>query len=124
VPENLNAIEEVVQLYLDGLWHGDMDKLAAVLGPASVLSYEEDGVLTPLSRDQWLEAMRKRPSPASLGLSRQDPVPQIDQASPTVAFVTLQAYVPPLLAVSRLCLLKLENGWRIAQEVFQQEERR
>ena len=67
------AIEAVVQTYLDGLYEGDVEKLAAAFHPTSSLTYEENGSLTPLPRDQWLEAVRSRPSPQSRGLPPRGP---------------------------------------------------
>ena len=61
--QDRTEIEAVVQTYLDGLYEGDVDKLAAAFHPTSSLTYEENGVLTPLPRDRWLEAVRERPLP-------------------------------------------------------------
>jgi hypothetical protein len=52
------AIRAAVQTYLDGLYEGDADKLASIFHATSALTWEEAGVLTPLPRDQWLEAAR------------------------------------------------------------------
>ena len=73
--EDRTEIEAVVQTYLDGLYEGDVEKLAAAFHPTSSLTYEENGVLTPLPRDQWLEAVRNRPSPqvARAAPARPDP---------------------------------------------------
>ena len=116
-------IEAVVQTYLDGLYEGDVDKLAAAFHPTSSLTYEENGVLTPLPRDRWLEAVRDRPSPKSRGLPRHDRILQIDQASPTAAFVTLQCAIPPRYFTDYLSLLKVEGRWQVAQKVFATERR-
>jgi hypothetical protein len=117
------AIEAAVATYLDGLYEGDADKLAAVFHATSTLTYEENGALTPLPRDQWLEAVRSRPSPRSRGLSRHDQVLQIDQASPTMAFVKLKCAIPPRFFTDYLCFLKVENRWQVAQKVFATEKR-
>ena len=117
------AIEAVVQTYLDGLYEGDVGKLAAAFHPTSSLTYEESGILTPLARDQWLEAVRNRPSPQSRGLSRHDRILQIDQASPTAAFVKLQCAIPPRYFTDYLSLLKVEGRWQVAQKVFATERR-
>ena len=117
------AIEAAVKTYLDGLYEGDAEKLASVFHPTSSLTYEENGALTPLPRDQWLEAVRNRPSPQSRGLSRHDQVLQIDQASPTTAFVKLKCAIPPRFFTDYLCMLKIENRWQVAQKVFATERR-
>ena len=116
-------IEAVVQTYLDGLYEGDVAKLAAAFHPTSSLTYEENGVLTPLPRDRWLDAVRERPSPKSRGLARHDRILQIDQASPTAAFVKLQCAVPPRFFTDYLSLLKVEGRWQVAQKVFATERR-
>ena len=121
--EDRIAIEAAVKTYLDGLYEGDAEKLASVFHPTSSLTYEENGALTPLPRDQWLEAVRNRPSPQSRGLSRHDQVLQIDQASPTTAFVKLKCAIPPRFFTDYLCMLKIENRWQVAQKVFATERR-
>jgi len=117
------AIEAVVQTYLDGLYEGDVEKLAAAFHPTSSLTYEENGALTPLPRDQWLEAVRTRPSPKSRGLPRHDRILQIDQASATAAFVKLNCAIPPRYFTDYLSLLKVEGRWQVAQKVFATEQR-
>jgi len=118
-----DAIEAVVQTYLDGLYEGDAEKLATAFHPTSSLTYEENGALTPLPRDEWLEAVRNRPSPQSRGLPRHDQVLQIDQSSPTTAFVKLKCAIPPRFFTDYLCLLKVENRWQVAQKIFATERR-
>jgi len=121
--QDRTEIEAVVQTYLDGLYEGDVDKLAAAFHPTSSLTYEENGVLTPLPRDRWLEAVRERPSPKARGLARHDRILQIDQASPTAAFVKLECAIPPRYFTDYLSLLKVEGRWQVAQKVFATERR-
>jgi hypothetical protein len=117
------AIRIAAQTYLDGLYEGDADKLAAVFHPTSALTWEENGVLTPLPRDQWLAAVRNRPSAQARGLPRHDEILQIDQASPTMAFVKLKCAIPPRFFTDYLSFLKVEGKWQIAQKVFATEIR-
>jgi hypothetical protein len=123
MPDDLSAIKAAVATYLDGLYEGDAEKLAAVFHPTSSLTYEENGALTPLPRDQWLEAVRTRPSPKARGLARHDEVLQIDQSSPTTAFVKLKCAIPPRFFTDYLCFLKVEDRWQVAQKVFATERR-
>lgn len=117
------AIRTAAQTYLDGLYEGDADKLASVFHPTSALTWEENGVLTPLPRDEWLEAVRNRPSAQARGLSRQDEILQIDQASPSMAFVKLKCAIPPRFFTDYLSFLKVDGKWQIAQKVFATETR-
>ena len=117
------AIRAAVQAYLDGLYEGDADKLAAVFHPTSALTYEEAGVLTVLPREQWLAAVRSRPSSQSRGLERRDQILQIDQSSPTTAFVKLKCQIPPRYFTDYLSFLKVEGKWQVAQKIFATEVR-
>jgi hypothetical protein len=121
--DDVAAIKAAAQTYLDGLYEGDADKLASVFHPTSALTWEENGVLTPLPRDQWLEAVRNRPSAKTRGLARQDEILQIDQASATMAFVKLKCAIPPRFFTDYLSFLKVEGRWQIAQKVFATETR-
>lgn len=121
--DDLVAIEAAVKTYLDGLYEGDADKLAAVFHPTSILTYEEAGALKPLPRDEWLNAVRNRPSAMARGLPRSDHVLQIDQSSATTAFVKLKCAIPPRFFTDYLCFLKVEGKWQVAQKVFATETR-
>lgn len=116
-------IYTAVQTYLDGLHEGDADKLASVFHPTSNLTYEEEGKLTPLPRDEWLAAVRSRPSAKSRGLARHDEILQIDQPTATMAFVKLKCAIPPIFFTDLLCFLKVEGRWQVAQKVFSREKR-
>ncbi len=116
--EDILAIEAAVKTYLDGLYEGDAEKLASVFHPTSSLTYEEGGGLTPVARDEWLKAVRNRPSAKVQGLSRHDHVLQIDLATPTMAFVKLKCALPPLFFTDYLSFLKVEGKWQVAQKVF------
>lgn len=122
--DDLVEIETAVRTYLDGLHEGDAGKLAAVFHPTSVLTYEENGALKPLPRDEWLSAVRSRPSAMSRGLPRHDHILQIDQSSPTSAFVKVKCAIPPRFFTDYLCFLKVEGKWQVAQKVFATEIRK
>ena len=113
-----NAIEQTVQTYLDGLYEGDADKLASVFHETSALTYEQDGKLTVLPREQWLKWVRERGSPKSKGLARDDAILQVDQAGPTTALVKVKCQIPPRYFTDYLSLLKVDGRWVVAQKVF------
>ena len=117
------SINATVQLYLDGLYEGDADKIASAFHPTSVLTSEDNGTLKVLPRDQWLEIVRNRKSAKSLGLTRHDEIVQVDQSSPTSAFVKLKCAMPPRFFTDYLCLLKIDGRWQIVQKVFTTEVR-
>jgi hypothetical protein len=71
--DDIGAIKMAAQTYLDGLYEGDADKLATVFHPTSALTWEQDGALKPLPRDEWLKAcvagLRRNPA-AFRGMTR------------------------------------------------------
>jgi hypothetical protein len=113
-----NAIEQAVQTYLDGLYEGDADKLASVFHETSALTYEQDGKLTVLTREQWLKWVRERPKPKDKGLPRDDVILLVDQAGPTTALVKVKCQIPPRYFTDYLSLLKVDGCWVVAQKVF------
>jgi len=116
--DDRKAIEQAVQTYLDGLYEGDADKLASVFHDTSALTYEQDGKLVVLPREQWLKAVRERPKPKDKGLARDDVILMVDQSGPTTAFVKVKCQIPPRFFTDYLNLLKIDGRWVVAQKVF------
>jgi hypothetical protein len=116
--DDRKAIEQTVQTYLDGLYEGDADKLASVFHDTSALTYEQDGNLVVLPREQWLKAVRERPKPKDKGLPRDDVILMVDQSGPTTAFVKVKCQIPPRFFTDYLNLLKVDGRWVVAQKVF------
>jgi hypothetical protein len=121
--EDITAIEAAVKVYLDGLYEGDADKLASVFHPTSALTQAVDGTIVVTPRDQWLSAVRSRPSPRDGGLARGDHILAIDLAGPTMAFVKVKCQIPPRYFTDQLSFLKLDGRWQVVQKVFQTEHR-
>jgi hypothetical protein len=117
------AIRAAVQTYLDGLYEGDADKLAAVFHPTSALTQWQDGELKITPRDAWLDAVRSRPSPRARGLARADEILAIEQLGPAMAHVKLRCAIPPRHFTDLLSLLKIDGRWQVAQKVFMTELR-
>jgi hypothetical protein len=118
-----DAIEAVVQTYLDGLYEGDADKLARAFHPTSALTQWWEGELKIVPRDTWLDAVRNRPSPKAQGLARSDEILSIEQHGPEMAVATLRCAIPPRFFTDALSLLKIDGRWQVAQKVFRTELR-
>ena len=116
--DDKTAIEAAVQVYLDGLYEGDADKIGGVFLPTSALTTEDGGEVKVTPRDAWLDAVRARPSPKSRNLSRHDEIVSVDQSSPTSAFVKVKCAIPPRFFTDYLSLLKVGGRWQVAQKVF------
>jgi hypothetical protein len=119
--DDIKAIEAATRLYLDGLYEGDVGKLEQVFHPTSALTHAADGVIKIVPRDEWLEAVRNRPSPKASGLERSDHILTIDRVGPTLALVKVKCQMPPRYFTDLLSFLKVEGRWQIAQKVFMSE---
>lgn len=117
------AIEKAVWTYLDGLHEGDADKIASVFHPVSHLYSEGSGEVADLPRDQWLDMVRKRPSPKSQGQPRRDRIVTIDQSGPATAFVKAECALPPRFFVDYLTLIRTREGWKIVAKAFKTDVR-
>lgn len=113
-----SEIEAVIQTYLDGLYEGDAEKLAAAFHPTSALTQWFDDKLMITPRNDWLEMVRNRASPKASGLERRDRVLLIDITSPGMALVKLECAIQPRFFTDQLSLLKIEGRWQIVQKVF------
>ncbi len=111
-------IEAVIQTYFDGLYEGDVEKLAAAFHPVSHLYSEKDGEVADLPREAWFEAVRKRPSAASQGLARDDRILLLDVSGPETALVKVACQIPPRFFTDYLVLNRTRQGWRIVSKVY------
>jgi hypothetical protein len=115
---SIEAIQRVVWTYLDGLYEGDTAKIAASFHAAAHLHSGEGGALKAEPRDQWIERVKTRPSPKSLGHPRTDRIVSIDMADDKTAFVKCECAVPPRYFTDYLTLIELSEGWRIVTKTF------
>lgn len=117
------TVEAAVNLYLDGLYEGDAEKLAAVFHPTSDLRWQDGGELKVLPRDEWLTWVRNRKSGKEQGLAREDFVMTVDRADPATVFVKLRCQLPPRYFTDYLVLMKLSEGWRVVSKSYRVETR-
>lgn len=117
------AIRAATQTYFDGLYDGDADKIATVFLPSSALTQVFDNELKVVPRDEWLNAVRNRPSPQAQGLVRDDHVLVIDLIGDNLALVKVKCQMPPRFFTDLLSFVKINGKWVVAQKVFTTEMR-
>jgi hypothetical protein len=115
---NRATVEDVIQLYFDGLYEGDADKLGEAFDPSADLRWVEKGELQVLSVPDWLDRVRKRPSAKAEGKPREDFVVTMDRSDEKTAFVKVKCQLPPRYFTDYLVALKLADGWRIVSKSY------
>ncbi len=114
----LHDIEAAVGLYFDGLYEGDVAKLARVFNEKASLFIENDGALTALPVPQWLERVAGRPSPASTNAKRNDRILMIDVTGSVNALVKVTCMMDPVVYVDYLSLIKFDGRWQIVAKAY------
>jgi len=120
---DLQQIEQVLQTYFDGLYEGDTARLAHAFHQEAHLFSSEDGRLADMSRAQWFELLRNRPSAQSRDLQRRDWVVQIDRSGPNTAFAKVHCQIPPRYFTDYLTLVRLADGWKVISKTYHTETR-
>jgi hypothetical protein len=104
--------------YFDAAYEMDADKFAGIFHPSSsVTRVGEDGNVSVVPIETWLEAVRKMKAPKELGLERHDEVLSIDVVG-DLALVKVKLQVPPRYFTDMLSCLKVRGDWKIVQKVM------
>jgi len=113
-----SSVEKVVQLYFDGLYEGDADKLGAAFHPTADLRWQEKGDLKILTVPDWLAWVRKRPSGKAEGKKREDFVVTIDKSDDNTAFIKVRCQLPPRYFTDYLVAFNLSGDWTIVSKSY------
>jgi RimJ/RimL family protein N-acetyltransferase len=120
---DIEAVEKVVWVYLDGLYEGDTGKLGQAFHEVSHLYGLRDGGVDDMPREQWFDLVDSRPSPKARGLRRTDRIVSVDFSGPETAFVKVECSIHPRYFTDYLTLLKLKDGWRIVSKTYRTDVR-
>lgn len=115
---NMNAIESQLQLYFDGLYHSDTQRLRQVFHPQAIYACVVDGELLHYTMDQYFPIVDQRPSPASRAQQRQDRVISIEILGATTAVARVECAIAPKQFQDVLSFLYLDGRWQIIAKVF------
>ena len=115
------TIEGAVQQYLDGLYHGDTDRLSEVFHPQAIYASATDGKLVRLTMEEYFPVVDARPSPASLWEVRRDRVVSIESVGPVTAVARVECSIGPKRFDDVLTLVHLDDRWQIIAKVFHYE---
>ena len=116
--DNLVKIENVIRIYLDLLYKGDIGLIESVFFQEATVSSVSDGKIISINMDGFRERIATRSSPESVGETRQDKIIMIDISSPTTAIVKLECMILKNYYTDYLSLIKVSEKWGIISKVF------
>lgn len=115
---DIAAVEAVAMAYLDALYAGDADRLAAIFLPqSSLFARAADGTPAVLGRDAWLDIVRGRQSARDAGHRNTNQVFSVEVIG-TMALARVTASHPPNRFDDFLSLVKTADGWRIVAKTY------
>ena len=116
--DNLVKIENVIKIYLDLLYKGDIGLIESVFFQEATVSSVSDGKIISINMDGFRERIATRSSPESVGETRQDKIILIDISSPTTAMARVECMILKNHYTDYLSLIKVSEKWGIISKVF------
>jgi NAD(P)H dehydrogenase (quinone) len=117
--EARRAVAATMALYFDGLYHGDVARLARAFHPTARYVNATDGGVPNIGLDEYLAIVAKREPPVARGERRTDRILAIEFAGERAAFVRAACSIGPKSFVDLLTLLRDDDGgWRIVAKLF------
>ncbi|MBN8939983.1 MAG: nuclear transport factor 2 family protein [Rhizobiales bacterium] len=113
-----DEITRAMQLYFDGLHHGDTARLGKVFHADARYVCATEGSLTHLGMAEYFPIVDRRPSPARRHEARTDRIISIEFAGPVTAFVRAECSIGPKSFIDLLTFIHLDGRWQIIAKVF------
>lgn len=113
----VNAVQEAVQLYLDGLYHNDVDKLRKAFNPRCELVGVFKGHFTWISLEDFLAPIGKGKSPAERGDAYNNHIVSMDITGDVAVVKVNDEYVGQRFT-DYLTLHKFDQGWQIVHKAY------
>jgi hypothetical protein len=114
---DLPRIRQTVQLYFDGMYHSDVEKLKKAFHPSASLTGYFSGNLTHIPLEKWLEMVAARPSPAGNGEEYNMSLVSMDLTE-NVAMVKVKDLYLGLWFTDYLSMVKIADQWLIVNKIF------
>ena len=110
-------IDEVVQLYFDGLYDSDVEKLRKAFHPKAQVIGHFKGQFSVMSLDDFLGFVANTPPPSKSGESYEMSIILVDQTG-IEAFVKVEDLYLGLHFTDYLTLMKIDGAWKIINKAF------
>jgi hypothetical protein len=114
----VETVEETLQLYFDGLYNSDTERLAHAFHRQAIYASATGGALVHMPMPEYFAMVAARPSPASRGERRTDKVVSIDFAGPVTALARVECSIGAKQFTDVLTLIHVDGRWQIIAKVF------
>ena len=119
---DFNLIARAVQLYFEGMYHSDVEKLKKAFHPKAVLHGYIEGELIHLPLDGWLERVKGVTAPAESGEAYDMRIVSIDVTGMVAAVKVADLYIGRRFT-DYLSLVKVEDNWVIVDKIFHYDQK-
>ena len=117
---DIDLIQKTIQLYFDGLYYSDVDKINKAFHPSSQVMGFFDGNLSMLSLEQFAEFVKSTPAPSDNGEKYDMKIVSIDITG-NEAVVKVEDLYLGLRFTDYLSLLRIDDNWLIVNKVYYYE---
>ncbi len=119
---DLDLIAQTVQLYFDGMYHSDVEKIKIAFHPNTVLHGYLEGELIHLPFDEWLDHVKGVPAPADSGEEYDMRIVSIDVTG-RVATVKVEDLYLNRRFTDYLSFVKVAGNWLIVNKIFHYDQK-
>ena len=115
---DLSKIENIIKIYLDLLYKGDVDLIKSVFHQEATVSSISEGKIISVNMEGFRKRVATRESPESIGETRHDKIILIDISSPTTAIAKVECMILKNHYTDYLSFIKVIEKWGIISKVF------
>ena len=115
---DIDEIKRIIQLYFDGSYEGNRDKMDKVFHQAAhIYGHAPDGSLTDMPRDLFVDRVGSKPADAP-SFPREEEIISIDFTGEKTAVARVKLRVFNTLFTDMLCFMCLDGKWGVISKVY------
>ncbi|MBW1710798.1 MAG: nuclear transport factor 2 family protein [Deltaproteobacteria bacterium] len=114
---DLELITKTIQLYFDGMYHSDVEKLRKAFHPNANLYGYLEGELALIPLDNWLAHVRGVPAPFENGEEYDMRIVSTDVTGAVATVKVADLYIGRRFT-DYLSMVKIDDGWVIVNKTF------